>query len=534
MRHIPGLTNIDRALERLQGNHYFVKRLVVMAWIGSFLAAFLMNTLAFVLEQPDVACRQPDGSFAPALPRDACKRRDQCVFDFKFRGWTQEFDLVCDKQQEKDFGYSLMQWISSLTNLMLAGMTDFVGRKPALILWASIYIILTPLIYISDQYIVRMVLLGFVVNSAYDPIFSIIMNEYSVEGSPFGFIMMNYMFFFYSFGVIAMSVILVFVDEWRKLWLIYMGMFVVGLSGYFFSFLESPILLYKRKNSTRLINTLIAYGRINGVKTTKEEVVELIQTSESEYEEVLRELELNAALRAKLLEEPKDENKQNLVEVIEPHTAQNRETIGNRQTIGRIPENRFSRETIAKKMPHIVVTGLAMASYIFSGSLLFYGIHFSVDKIGFEDMRVNTAVLGVGSMVGYVLANKLNQYRRVRSMTATCLIALISTATSAILKHIFADNEFVNIIRALLSMVVLNVVVCFIYSLFYLYANEAVPPESKGRVIGTCVFIGRLGSSFSSYIKSYCIDNAIDLEIGFTLPCIVALFALQLLHETKL
>jgi len=180
---------------------------------------------------------------------------------------------------------------------------------------------------------------------------------------------------------------------------------------------------------------------------------------------------------------------------------------------------------------YLVIIALSLHSMALQ--VLFFGLAMSIDSTGFESVQVNAILLGVSSMAGYYFAVHLESFPRIKSITIIYSSIILSTVVNYLLTVYAPKIVIVQIIRSLLSMVVINGLLCFAFCNYYLYAGEALDVSRRGMGIGISSCFGKLAGSSSTFIKTYCINHGIDPVIGFTIPVIFAIIALQLVRETN-
>ena len=163
---------------------------------------------------------------------------------------------------------------------------------------------------------------------------------------------------------------------------------------------------------------------------------------------------------------------------------------------------------------------------------LFYGMAMSIDSCGFESIQVNAIFLGLSSIVGYYKASMTNEYPRIRTATLISLSIILATVVNVAIAAFASKILLFTIVRSLLTMVVINILVCFSFNFLYLYSSEAFPVTKRGLGISIAICSGKLFGSLSSYIKTFCLNAGIDPVLGFSIPMIFALMVMQLLPET--
>ena len=524
------VSSLGTLMGKLEGNGLFIKKIIFQYSFTCFAIALPLYGLGYLTSVPKVTCLQPDGSYAPTLPSDACKKRGECHFTYEIDNWNKRYDLVCDREALKDFSVSLMFWILSFGSLMVASLVDFLGRKAVIQIGSIVYLASAPAIYFIDQFQAKMVIFG--IMASFDTNMmssnSILVREISSEGSIYNSYVLNFGFAFYSLASVANGLFTLGVKSGNMMWLSFIGVFCFALVGNFFFYEESPIIYYRKKKLDPLLRTLGNIAKGNGVSVEKAELVDDIRKIEQQAEENAKETSDDGKGSDLVRSLTKNE-----VASIALSPGSESTSSLTKNTIGQDLVPAQDATEIAPKKANFILVVSVLAIHSIAVNTLFLGLAISIDSCGFESIQLNAILLGVSSMVGYYYSSLLEVFPRIKTISVIYGSVVMSTLINYILSAYVPQYVFVKIIRSLLSIVVINLLVCGAFCNYYLYAGEALEPTRRGVGIGLANCCGKLIGSLSTFVKTYCNNHGIDPIIGFTIPCIFAIIAFQFVPETR-
>jgi len=288
---------------------------------------------------------------------------------------------------------------------------------------------------------------------------------------------------------------------------------------------------YKKKKQGAMLASMLTVASGNGVKTSKEELLQEVYQLELKAELLNSEVQTiigdsdsaKGELNKGLLDSEAPTQSSPHMNEISPISA-----IDPNNKVIHIEEPIFATPPLNANFAKMVAILSVEAMGIY---LLFYGLAISIDSCGFDNIQVNAILLGLSSMIGYYYAGVLEPFPRIKTKTALFGGVVLTTLINYLLATYLPQNIIVRIIRAVLVMVVTNLILCGLFCNFYIYASEVFPVTKRGLGLGIAVFSGKLLSSSSSFVKSYCINIGIDPVIGFTIPSVLALIALRFAPE---
>ena len=195
-------------------------------------------------------------------------------------------------------------------------------------------------------------------------------------------------------------------------------------------------------------------------------------------------------------------------------------------------------EPTSKSNDHITEATFVIACVILSIEsaaiyFVYYGMAISIDSTGMNNIHANAVILGISSMFAYHYSSLLSGYSRISTKTYIYAGMLVCTILLIIIGAFFEESLASRVVKTLISMGALNVFVCCAFSIFYIYASEALPVTKRGLGIGISIFSGKLVGSLATYIKTVSLNYGIDPVVGCSMPCLLAIVAIQLLPETK-
>ena len=542
-KYLERISSLSEVVSPLEGSGFFLKRMIAQFCSTCFSLSLLLYSLSYLVGVPKITCRQSDGTYTPTLSTEACTKRNECIFSYEFDNWNKEYDLVCEREKLKDFNISMMFWTSSLANLLISTLVDFLGRKAVIVLGSSVYILLSVAIFFINSFELKMVLIG--VMTGFDTNIisanSILVREMTKEGSSFNAVVVSYGFIFFSLGSIFIGIVTLYLKNTTSLWILFVLVFMATMVGNFFFYVESPVLLYKKKQGEEMLKSLVTLASVNGVKVDRSKIAHSIILLEHKEEGIKELTSVNIAnkpnfhdvtlrqdINASLLENESTQSSPVLHPDKPDSMIYSTDECRLKSELSATPPQ-TSNSTTDAKFPLIA---LVMCIYGVANYFLFFGMAISIDSCGFDSIQLNAVMLGLSSIVGYYKASMINEYPRIRTATLICFCIIISTIANVVLGAFAPKMLLITIIRSLLTMVVINILVCFSFSLFYLYSSEAFPVTKRGLGIGLAVCSGKLFGSLSSFIKTYCLNAGVDPVLGFSIPMIIAIFAIQLLPET--
>lgn len=558
IKYLDEMKDLSGVMENYQGNEYFLKRVAFQLASTSFSISLLMYSMSYLTAVPAVSCRQPDNTYLPTNQAEACQKLDQCKFDYGLDNWTKKYDLVCGREYIKDLMLTVMFVSTSLSNLSTAFLIDTLGRKSVIILCTALFFVIGPALYLVESFHVRMILCGVLnsFNSSFTSSNTILVREITPSSSPYNSFVVNYGFVFYSLGSIFIGLITLGIHTHETLWVLIIGIGLIMMAGNFFAYLESPIFLYKAKRESEMLDVIEKYAEINGTKADRLEIIDKI---------VEEEEKLQGMIEMKRLEQEEEQLYCIEADEIKPRlsVAPQRESLllvptqnegrkSGRLSIGSLlaGEVRMSPYASINLLQKSVIqptfettefiTEATFISACFILSLesaaiyfIYYGMAISIDTSGMNNIHTNAVILGISSMLAYHYSSILTAYPRIKTKTFIFGGMLACTGLLVAVGAIFKDSFTSRVVKTLISMGALNVLVCCSFSVFYIYASEALPVTKRGLGIGLSIFSGKLVGSLATYVKSASLKWNLDPVVGCCLPCFLALIAVQLLPESK-
>lgn len=114
----------------------FQKTMFALSMFTLFCSACPINLLSYSAPEPITECLNNDGVFETCTEKAACSLLEsghgRVYFDRP--NWTQEFDMICEKEDQRKFIKSLYVFGGLVTTIIGLMLTDYLGRK------ASFYI----------------------------------------------------------------------------------------------------------------------------------------------------------------------------------------------------------------------------------------------------------------------------------------------------------------------------------------------------------------------------------------------------------
>lgn len=267
-KYLESISSLSYVIAPLEGSSFFVKRMIAQFCSTCFSLSLLLYSLSYLVGVPKITCHQPDGSYIPTLSSEACTRRSECIFNYEFDNWNKQYDLVCERENLKDFSISMMFWISSLANLLISRLVDSLGRKAVIVLGSTTYILLSIVEYFTNSFQLKMILIGIITSFDTNIVSanSILVRELTKDDNSLNGITVSYGFVVYSFGSIFIGIVTLYIKTTTSLWIVFVIVFLVTIMGNFFFYVESPILLYKKKQGQKMLNSLVVLAVANGDK----------------------------------------------------------------------------------------------------------------------------------------------------------------------------------------------------------------------------------------------------------------------------
>lgn len=587
IKYLDEMKDLSGVTEYYQGNEFFLKRVTFQLASTSFSISLLMYSMSYLTAVPVISCRQPDNTYIPTIQAEACTKIDQCKFEYEFDNWTKKYDLVCDRESIKNLMLTAMFISASLSNLVTAFLIDTIGRKRVIVLCTGLFFMIGPSLYFIESFQIRMILCGVInsFNSNFTSSNTILVRELTPASSIYNSFVVNYGFVFYSLGSIFIGLITLEIKSHETLWILIISIGLLMMVGNFFFYIESPIFLYKSKKEKDLIDAIEKYSEINGSKADRVDIVEHIVLEEDKllsmielknmlvvdndvavsYSDSPKSNQSKCSLRESLLYAPED-NKKSISMSFEDHPMP-KEFFGTRKqslllsskefrgsikmSIGSLlaGEVRMSKyasihsleaamEPTSKSNDHITEATFVIACVILSIEsaaiyFVYYGMAISIDSTGMNNIHANAVILGISSMFAYHYSSLLSGYSRISTKTYIYAGMLVCTILLIIIGAFFEESLASRVVKTLISMGALNVFVCCAFSIFYIYASEALPVTKRGLGIGISIFSGKLVGSLATYIKTVSLNYGIDPVVGCSMPCLLAIVAIQLLPETK-
>ena len=585
IKYLDEMKDLSGVTENYQGNEFFLKRVAFQLASTSFSISLLMYSMSYLTAVPVISCRQPDNTYISTIQAEACTKIDQCKFEYELDNWTKKYDLVCDREYIKNLMLTAMFLSASLSNLVTAFLIDTIGRKRVIVLCTGLFFMIGPSLYFIESFQIRMILCGVInsFNSNFTSSNTILVRELTPASSIYNSFVVNYGFVFYSLGSIFIGLITLKIKSHETLWILIISIGLLMMAGNFFFYIESPIFLYKSKKEKDLIDAIEKYSEINGSKADRVDIVEHIVLEEDKllsmielknmqvvdndvavsYPDSPKSNQSKSCLRESLLYAPED-NKKSISMSFEDDPMP-KESIGSRKqslllsskefrgsikmSIGSLlaGEVRMSKyasihtleaamEPTSKSNDHITEATFVIACVILSIEsaaiyFVYYGMAISIDSTGMNNIHANAVILGISSMFAYHYSSLLSGYSRISTKTFIYAGMLVCTILLIIIGAFFKESLASRVVKTLISMGALNVFVCCAFSIFYIYASEALPVTKRGLGIGISIFSGKLVGSLATYIKTISLNYGIDPVVGCSMPCLLAIVAIQLLYK---
>jgi Major Facilitator Superfamily len=583
LKYIDDVKALDNTISKVEGRDLYPKILLLQGMISMFACSYNMYSLSFLNSLPKFHCPLGPGGSMKYVPEiEACPIIDQCTVEYFYEGWVKQYSMLCDNRSSRVFYVSLIFVINASVFFGLSTIADIFGRNLILKLSTVIATLGTFLIYMVDNYGLKIIIFGVVTgtNSIFQMMFTLGLKEAMPSTTDYNVYMNAILNCAYNIGPVFVAILAIFLTNYERLSLVGSLIVAVGTFGNFFLYNETPLFLYKKKKGKEFINKLFLLSKINSVTTSKKSILRQLITDEIEYRKKQKLIIPETGVKRTVLDGDDDEighgksfhskwsakpnsqgNRDSFMsetkkkESLEGMPAQELQNL--EPTTGVASQQKPLRELKLKdlrratkfeitapqsqaqaesKTPdvNLVWVTIVLCYWCSSLYLVNYGTVISMDKSGMDNLYVNMVLLGVASFIGYGVCLKFpKDVPRIKTISLIILGLLAMSMIILLLDRFAGSSGTVNFLKSLCTVFFMPILVGMGFSVMYLYLPDVYPVTLRGLGIGAVICMGKIfGGACSAYIANFMNQLSLNPIAGCALPGVVLLFLLRTVPGT--
>lgn len=286
LKYIDDVKALDNTISKVEGKDRYPKILLLQGMISMFACSYNMYSLSFLNSLPKFNCPLgPNGAMKYVPEIEACPIIDQCSVEYFYEGWVKHYNMLCENRSSRVFYVSLIFVINASVFFGLSTIADIFGRNLILKLSTVIATLGTFLIYVVDNYGLKIIIFGVVTgtNSIFQMMFTLGLKEAMPSTTDYNVYMNAILNCAYNIGPVFVAFLAMFLTNYEKMSLVGSLIVAIGTFGNFFLYNETPLFLYKRKKGKEFINKLFLLSKINSVTTSKKSILRQLIADEIEY-----------------------------------------------------------------------------------------------------------------------------------------------------------------------------------------------------------------------------------------------------------
>ena len=438
-----------------------------------------------------------------------CKEEQAC--DYLKRGlpaelhfiepdnWTQKYNLVCDRAYIRKHSRTIVLVINTIFSLFLLSCSDTYGRRrlfqlaSLLVACGMVAAVVLPVFYL------KMVGLAMATGAeaTFSGLFTIYINENTTPDSKLRSYLVTIGFFGYALGCSIFNAIAYYSMKSDFIILVTAISLIACVIPSFLFYFETPYYLFKKGRVTELFCTLMGIHRTNsGSKASdpsQQQSVEdfLISAFGFGDSEKSKEFFRDTEIRLVKLEKEKVVGKVPLLIIMR------------------------SRPLFFHLLALTMMGGLLYTT--------FYGMSINIDKLGYDDLRLNGILLGAMQALGYLLVVPFTYRMKRRRWSIIFQAMILACNLYLMLLPRDSNSSDVKFQQTAVSTLLMPTVISAVFPLFYIYITEVFPSEVRGTANATILFLARLVGSFAPFFESLSEHFNVHILVGCSLLVFVSL-----------
>lgn len=470
------------------------------ALFALFSCAFTINIVSYAAIDPTTKCfDEATSQYVDCTESQACQDRSDgkpVKIYFDYNCWTQQYDMICDKADERNLAKSLFilfNMISSVLNLML---TDVLGRKAGFMLAFVNNTVSIAFGYFVNNYTWKLIAFGVSNGSIviYSSLFTMAFSELMPEHAPLRVYVVAAMLVLFPIGSIVFGIVTYYTKEPGVLGLMTLVVMVIASGLPCLVAPESPMYLLGKGKLGKFIQALESIRTTNGVPQD-EAYLENIKNTAIDYQ------------------------------------AQREEEQKKDQDLQKEKGSPFVRILTTPVFLYQVVTCSLMGGLL---NVIFYGISLNLDGLGADDITTNGIIYsGIGVIATLLVLPISKGMRRRFWMLLFQDGFIICGVMLAMIDLAWPDpTPKVKIAQTVISAVLIGGIDFAAFVPYYYFISELFPVEVRGTANSMIQFTSNLAGIIAPYIAHASKDLGFHFLVGCTALSVFVLPLTYYLRET--
>lgn len=352
-------------MHQLAGSGKYQVLMIVALTLCIAGASFLIGILGYVVPNPKASCQILSSE---GLTFDSCSENEACkmIADgntakiyFEYETWTEKYQLYCERAYLRNWGQTLMIFLSAVVPMLLLYLADIMGRRISIFLNSFLLIGGVVSALFVDIFLLKCALLGVALSSVNiaGPYITFAACEYSCVTTRLSRILIVVGFTALPLGTFCLSLLAsISMNATFLYWSTTIACIIGGILP-ILVFLESPVFYLKEGKIPEMVATVEKIRNINQVDPNPE-LLEWMKTSAEDWSS-------------------KHKNKH-----------------------GPEPEGTYSQIFKNKQM---LVNVISISMVATSFNILFFSIALNIDKLGSDSPSINGVVTNTVQVISTLL-----------------------------------------------------------------------------------------------------------------------------------
>lgn len=470
------------------------------ALISLFSCAFTINIVSYAAIDPITKCFDvPSGQYIDCSESQACSDRSEgkpAKIYFDYNCWTQQYDMICDKADERNLAKSLFilfNMLSSVLNLLL---TDIFGRKAGFLLAFINNTLSVGFGFFVNNYTWKLIAFGISNGSIviYSSLFTMAFSELMPETAPLRVYVVAAMLVLFPLGSIVFGIVTFYTKDPTVLGIMTLVVMVTSSALPCLIAPESPMFLLGKGKLAQFVNSLQKIRDANRIP------------QDEEYLEVIK----NAAIEYQTTRE--DEQRKN-------------------KELQKENGSPFVRIITTPVFLYQVVTCSLMGGLL---NVIFYGISLNLDGLGADNITTNGIIYSGIGVISTLLVLPISKGMRRRFwmllfqdgfIICGVMLAMIDVAWPT-------PTPNVKIAQTIISAVLIGGLDFAAFVPYYYFISELFPVEIRGTANSMIQFTSNLAGIIAPFIASASKDLGFHFLVGCTALSILVMPLTYYLKET--
>ena len=440
-----------------------------------------------------------------------CKEQEACdlikkgikaeIIYVQENNWTQKYDLICDRAYIRTNAKAGVLVMNTIFCFFLLALCDFFGRLNILKI-CSVFVATGMVLAMAVPFFsVKIFGIGLTAGaeSTFIALFAILINESSTKETKLRSLVLTVGFFSFALGCVAFNAF-AFISQNSDLMLKLIAVSIICTAAPgFFIYYETPHFLYRKGRISELTHSLLSISQTNLAKLESGEKLKQVAFFE---DELISEFGFGNSESSKAF------FKANNIRLV----MTKKQGITETTSIWKI----FRNWTLFYNLIALIAVGAVLYT-------VYYGMSISIDKLGFEDLRVNGILVGVTQSFGYISVAPFTHRMKRKKWTLLFQTMILGITIGLAVLSKEPQTELVKQLQAILAALLMPTVISAMFPLFYIYITEVFPSEVRGTANACVLFLARLVGSFAPFFEALSEHFNMHILVGCSLLVFVSL-----------